>query len=67
MRRTRGGRSWGVLLCAGLVGAYYGVLTFSQYLALEGVLPAGLALWIPNALCAVAAAVLLARARRPAG
>ena len=36
MRLTRGGRSWGVLLCAGLVGVYYGVLTFSQYLALAG-------------------------------
>jgi LPS export ABC transporter permease LptF len=66
MRLTRGGRSWGVLLCSGLVGIYYGVLTFSRYLALEGALPAGLALWVPNALCALAAAVLLARARRPA-
>jgi lipopolysaccharide export system permease protein len=67
MRLTRGGRSWGVLLCAGLVGAYYGVLTFSQYFALQGSIPAWLALWIPNAVCAAAAAVLLARARRPAG
>jgi len=64
-RRARGGRSWGVLLCAGLVGAYYGVLSFSQYLALAGTLPAGIALWIPNAICAVVAAALLARARRP--
>jgi lipopolysaccharide export system permease protein len=64
-RRTRSGRSWGALLCAGLVGAYYGVLTFSQYLALDGTLPAGLALWIPNALCAGAAVALLVRARRP--
>ena len=63
MRLTRGGRSWGVLLCSGLVGIYYGVLTFSQYLALEGAIPAAIALWIPNALCALAAAVLLARAR----
>jgi len=66
MRLTRGGRSWGVLLCTGLVALYYGVLTFSQYLALEGAIPASIALWIPNALCAAAAAVLLARARRPA-
>jgi len=64
-RRTRGGRSWGVLLCVGIVGAYYGVLTFSQYLALDGTLPAEIALWIPNAVCAVVAAALLARARRP--
>jgi lipopolysaccharide export system permease protein len=64
-RRTRSGRSWGALLCAGLVGAYYGVLTFSQYLALDGALSARLALWIPNALCALAAAALLVRARRP--
>jgi len=64
-RRTRGGRSWGVLLCVGLVGAYYGVLTFSSYLALGGALPPGVALWIPNALCAVAGVWLLVRARRP--
>jgi lipopolysaccharide export system permease protein len=64
VRRTRSGRSWGVLLCAGLVGAYYGVLTFSQYLALAGALPAAVALWIPNALCAIAGLALLARARR---
>jgi lipopolysaccharide export system permease protein len=63
--RTRAGRSWGVLICAALVGLYYGVLTFSQYLALEGAIPAWLALWIPNLLCALAAAVLLQRARRP--
>jgi lipopolysaccharide export system permease protein len=67
MRLQRAGRSWGLLLCCGLVGIYYGVLTFIQYVALEGALPAGLALWVPNALCAAAAAVLLARARRPAG
>jgi lipopolysaccharide export system permease protein len=67
MRLRRGGRSWGVLLCAGLVAVYYGILTFSQYLALEGPIPAGIALWIPNTLCAAAAAVLLTRARRPAG
>ena len=67
MRLTRAGRSWGVLLCSGLVGIYYGVLTFSQYLALEGAIPAAIALWIPNALCALAAAVLLVRAGRPAG
>ena len=67
MRLTRAGRSWGVLLCTGLVGIYYGVLTFCQYLALEGFLPVVVALWLPNALCALAAALLLARARRPAG
>jgi lipopolysaccharide export system permease protein len=67
MRLTRGGRSWGVLLCSGLIGIYYGVLTFCQYLAMEGLLPAAAALWTPNALCALAAAFLLARARRPAG
>jgi lipopolysaccharide export system permease protein len=67
MRLKRGGRSWGVLLCTGLVAAYYGVLTFSQYLALQGALPAAVALWIPNALSAAAAAALLARARRPTG
>jgi lipopolysaccharide export system permease protein len=65
MRSTRSGRSLGTLLCAALVGAYYGALTFSQFLALGGWIPAGLALWVPNLLCAGAAVLLLARARRP--
>ena len=64
-RRTRGGRSWGVLLCAGLVGAYYGVLTFSQYLALAGALRPGSRSGFRTRCARVAAVVLLARARRP--
>ena len=53
-----------MLLCAALMAIYYGVLSFSQYLAVEGILPAAVALWLPNALLALTAAVLLFRLRR---
>jgi lipopolysaccharide export system permease protein len=62
--RARGARAWGALLCALLVGAYYGGLSFTQYLAAKGVLPAGLALWIPNVVFGGLAIVLLWRAGR---
>jgi lipopolysaccharide export system permease protein len=63
-RSTRGGRSWGVLLCALLAFGYYALLTFGQALALEGVISAAAALWLPNAAFAGAAWALLRRARR---
>jgi len=64
IRRTRGGRSWGVLLCALLAFGYYALLTFGQALALEGAISAAAALWLPNAAFAGAAWALLRRARR---
>jgi lipopolysaccharide export LptBFGC system permease protein LptF len=51
-------------LCAVLVAAFYAVLSFSQYLAMEAFVPAALAMWTPNVVFAAAALVLLARARR---
>ena len=47
-----------------LAFAYYSLLSFSQEVARDQWLPASLALWVPNLLTAVAAAVLLLRARR---
>lgn len=64
IRRTRGARSFGMLLCIGLVFAYYALLSFGTFLAEERTLRAGLALWIPNLVFGVVAIPLLLRARR---
>jgi lipopolysaccharide export system permease protein len=63
LRRTRGARSWGALLCVAMTFLYYLLLKGSEMLALEGVLPAALAIWIPNAVFAAAGLALLSRAR----
>jgi lipopolysaccharide export system permease protein len=64
IRRVRGGRSWGILLCALLAFGYYALLTFGQALALAGAISEAAALWLPNAALAGTAWVLLRRARR---
>jgi len=64
MRRSRGARSWGMLLCIGLVFGYYALLSFGTFLAEEGTLQAGVALWIPNFVFGATAVPLLLRARR---
>lgn len=64
MRRSRGARSWGMLLCIGLVFGYYALLSFGTFLAEEGTLSAAAALWIPNLVFGVTAVPLLLRARR---
>lgn len=64
LRRTRGARSWGVLICAVLVFLYYSLLSVGSLLAQEDTLPASLAMWLPNAAFAVVAIPLLFRARR---
>jgi lipopolysaccharide export system permease protein len=66
LRRGRAARSRGALLCALLVGSYYGALATSQALVASGTAPARLALWLPNALFGAVGVVLLARARRGA-
>jgi lipopolysaccharide export system permease protein len=63
LRRARGARSWGALLCVVVTFLYYLLLKGSEMLALEGVLPAALAIWIPNAVFASTGLVLLSRAR----
>lgn len=64
IRRSRGARSWGMLLCIALVFGYYALLSFGTFLAEEGTLQAGVALWIPNLVFGVTAIPLLLRARR---
>lgn len=64
LRRARGARSWGALLCVGLVFGYYTLLSAGVYLAEENAIRAAVGLWFPNAVFAVVAALLLVRARR---
>jgi lipopolysaccharide export system permease protein len=64
IRRSRGARSFGMLLCIGLVFAYYALLSFGSYLAEAGALPVAPAVWIPNLVFGATAIPLLVRARR---
>jgi lipopolysaccharide export LptBFGC system permease protein LptF len=64
IRRSRGARSWGMLLCIALVFAYYALLSFGTFLAERDTLGAGLALWLPNLVFGATAIPLLLRARR---
>jgi lipopolysaccharide export system permease protein len=64
IRRARGARSVGMLLCIGLVFCYYALLSFGTFLAEEGTLRAAVALWIPNLAFGATAIPLLLRARR---
>ncbi|MCC6642675.1 MAG: LptF/LptG family permease [Deltaproteobacteria bacterium] len=63
LRRARGARSWGALLCIAVVFAYYAMLSLSQFLGGGGVLPPVVALWLPNLAFAALAVALLLRAR----
>jgi lipopolysaccharide export system permease protein len=63
MRRTRGARSWGALLCAGVAFTYYATQTLCEFLSAQGWLPIAVASWIPNTIFAGLAAWLLSRAR----
>jgi len=61
IRLKRGSRSWGAILCGVLALIYYLALTFGRHMALEGWIAPAVALWVPNALFAVLAVVLLTR------
>lgn len=63
LQRSRGARSWGVLICVGLVFGYYALLSAGTYMAEEQTLPAWVSIWIPNVVFSAVAAVLLYRAR----
>jgi lipopolysaccharide export system permease protein len=64
LRRSRGGRSWGALLCVTIVFAYYALLSVAEFLVEQGGVPPALALWLPNVLFALGAIPLLRRASR---
>jgi len=62
LRRTRGARSYGALVCMVIAFAYYAILALSQYLGSGGVMSPAVALWLPNVAFAVVAVALLRRA-----
>ena len=64
LQRSRGARSWGVLLCVVLVFSYYTLLSAGEFIAEEGLAPAAVSLWLPNLVFAAIATFLLYRARR---
>lgn len=66
LRRARGGRASGALLCVALIFAYYALLSFGEYLNESDVLPPAFALWLPNALFVLLAVPLFLRGQRGA-
>ena len=64
VRQARSGRSRGALICAGVAIAYYVALAGAEYVAKQALLPAAVALWLPNLAFGALALWLLARARR---
>jgi lipopolysaccharide export system permease protein len=60
----RNTRSRGTFLCVLLIFAYYAMMTFTEFLAVERVLSALVALWLPNVLFAAAAGYLVYRTRQ---
>ncbi|HEY5656519.1 MAG TPA: LptF/LptG family permease [Myxococcota bacterium] len=63
MRRQRGARSWGALLCALVAFGYYMLQSFCEFMAEQAWLPVVAAAWVPNLVFAGLAAWLLSRAR----
>ena len=55
---------WGTLLSLVVAFGYYFLLSFAQLLAEDRWLAPVVALWLPNAVCALLAAVLIRRANR---
>lgn len=66
LRQLRGVSSRGVIACGVLCIIYYCTVMFFQYLAVHGVLPVILALWLPNVGLGAVGVALLVRARRNA-
>lgn len=64
LRRVRGARSAGALVCVALAFAYYALLSTAEFLAEETSVPPILALWLPNIVFLTVALPLLNRARR---
>jgi len=64
MRRVRGARSWGALLCVAIVFLYYALLSLAQFLAASAQVPAWVALWLPNLAFLAIAIPLLRRVQR---
>ena len=57
-RKRRGGIGWNIALGIALAFSYILFLKFSQMFVYTGLLPAGIALWLPNILFAIISGVL---------
>ncbi len=57
-RKRRGGIGWNIGLGIGLAFSYILFLRFSQMFVFTGTLPPSIALWLPNVLFAIIAAIL---------
>ena len=57
-RKKRGGIGWNIALGIALAFSYILFLKFSQMFVYTGLLPSGIALWLPNVLFTIIAAVL---------
>ena len=64
LRRVRGARAAGAMLCIVLVFAYYALLSLAEFLGEKTGVPAPLALWLPNVVFLSLGLGLLQRARR---
>jgi lipopolysaccharide export LptBFGC system permease protein LptF len=64
LRRVRGARAAGAMVCVALVFAYYALLSLAEFLGSKTPVPPSLAMWIPNAVFLLLALPLLWRARR---
>jgi lipopolysaccharide export system permease protein len=64
LRRARGGRSSGALICIATIFFYYALLSFGEYLNESDAAPPALATWAPNALFLLAAIPLYLRSQR---
>ncbi len=59
IRAQRGGRAVALALSFGIVVAYYILYSTMEGMALRGRMPAGLAVWTPNAILAVIGVILM--------
>jgi lipopolysaccharide export system permease protein len=67
IRPSRSARSRGFTMSLTIIFAYYLLLSMGESLGERGVLPAAVALWIPNVLLTALALVLFLRAAREGG
>lgn len=67
IRPTRSVRSRGLAISLGLILGYYLVLSLAQNLGERGTIPAAIAMWTPNSVLAVLAALLFQRSARNSG
>ena len=60
--RSRASRSWGFALCLSWLLVYYGLLSMGKALGERDILPAALALWLPNIVVGLIAIRLFGKA-----